>query len=138
MTRAIAMVVVGVLQGTAALLGMHAVEAQGKPDCETAVPGRVTREIECRLNPSQDVQRLRFKAHFSGSHDDTTARMEAIVDGMPVACEDGSKTSTEGEDGDVSLECRLSVKGLPDAKQVLRMKLRWHHAEYTGFDFDSD
>ncbi|MFN0300048.1 MAG: hypothetical protein ACKVQU_06805 [Burkholderiales bacterium] len=138
MTRSIAMVMVCVLQGTAALLGMNAVQAQEKSDCETAVPGRVTREIECRLNPSQGVQRLRFKAHFSGSHDDTTARMEAIVDGMPVACEDGSKTNTEGEDGDVSLECRLSVKALPGAQQGLRIKLRWHHAEYTGFDLDSD
>ncbi|MFM9882641.1 MAG: hypothetical protein ACKVQT_06405 [Burkholderiales bacterium] len=138
MTRSNAMVVVCVLVGVAATVGMHAAQAQGKPDCETAEPGRVTREIECRLNPSQGMQRLRFKAHFSGSHDDTTARMEAMLDGMPVACEDGSKTSTESEDGDVSLECRLSVKGMPDAKHVLRMKLRWHHAEYTGFDFDSD
>ncbi len=138
MRRSITTVMVCVLQGVAATIGIHAVQAQGKSDCETAEPGRVTREIECRLNPSQGMQRLHFKAHFSGSHDDTTARMEAMLDGMPVACEDGSKASTEGEDGDVSLECRLSVKGLPDAKQVLRMKLRWHHAEYTGFDFDSD
>ncbi len=138
MTRSIAIAMVCVLQGVAATVGMHAAQAQGKSDCETAVPGRVTREIECRLNPSEGMQRLRFTAHFSGSHDDTTAAMAAMLDGMPVACEDGSKTRTGGEDGDVSLECRLSVKGLPDAKQVLRMKLRWHHAEYTGFDLDSD
>ena len=138
MTRSNAMVVGCVLLGVAATVGMHAVQAQGKPVCETAEPGRVTREIECRLDPAQVMRRFHFKAHFSGSHDDTTARMEAMLDGIPVACEDGSKTSTEGEDGDVSLECRLSVKGLPDAKQVLRLKLRWHHAEYTGFDLDSD
>ncbi len=135
MMRFIAMV--SVLLGVAAIAGMDAAQAQGKPDCETAVPGRVSREIECRLNPSQRVQHVRFKAHFSGSHDDTTAQMAAMLDGMPVGCDTGSKMSTEGEDGDVSLECRFSIKALPDTK-VLRMTLRWHHAEFTGFEFESD
>ena len=138
MTRSIKVLMFCVLQGAAATTGMHAAQAQGQSACETAVPGWVSREIECRLNPSEGMRQLRFEAHFSGSHDDTTARIEAALNGGPIDCAEGSKTDTEGEDGDVSLECRLAVKGRPETQQVLRIKLRWYHAQYTGFDFDAD
>ena len=107
---------------------------QGKLHCESpSTPGDY-RNIECPLNASGTPQRFRFKANFSGGHDDTMASMEATLDGSPLACEKGSKTSLQGEDGDVSLECRFSLKEKAGTKHVFAAALTWRHAQYTDFE----
>jgi hypothetical protein len=53
-----------------------------------------------------------------------------------VACDPGSKTSTEGEDGDVTLECRLTLPAKPGAAILLRASARWFHALFAGFQVD--
>jgi len=107
---------------------------QGELHCESpSTPGDY-RNIECPLNASGTPQRFRFKANFSGGHDDTMASMEATLDGSPLACEKGSKTSLQGEDGDVSLECRFSLKEKAGTKHVFAAALTWRHAQYTDFE----
>ena len=138
MIGAVALWIVSMLQGVAIAAGTDSAPAREKPQCEQRLPGYGTQEIECHLNPSEAPQRLRFTANFSGSHDDTTASMEVTFNGSPLACEDGSKTSLAGEDGDVSLECRFSVAEKPEAKQILMVALRWRHAEYTSFEIKLD
>ncbi len=92
------------------------------------------RDITCAVKAPSAAQRLRFKAHFSGSHDDTTAAMALTLDGAPLACDPGSKTYLEGEDGDVALECRFSIAPGASATRSVRALLSWHHAEYTRFE----
>jgi hypothetical protein len=101
--------------------------------CESLTPRNERREVSCALKVPTAAQRFRFKAHFSGSHDDTTATMKLTLDGALLACEPGSKTYLEAEDGDVALECRFSV--VPgDATRNMRALISWHHAEYTRFE----
>lgn len=103
--------------------------------CESLTPRNERREITCALTASTASQRFRFKAHFSGSHDDTTAALKLTLDGAPLACDPGSKTYLEAEDGDVSLECRFSIApNGAGTTRSLRALLSWHHAEYTRFD----
>jgi hypothetical protein len=102
--------------------------------CESLTPRNERREITCALKTPTSTQRLRFKAHFSGSHDDTTAAMNLTLDGAPLACEPGSKTYLEAEDGDVALECRFSIAPGSGAKRSVRALISWHHAEYTRFE----
>jgi hypothetical protein len=128
--------------GLAAALVLTAAGAPGhaqvKTDCQVTVPGRMATQIECRVSPSDAAQRVRFEAHFSGSHDDTRATMAAALDEKPVTCEDGSKTGTEGEDGDITLQCRMTVNATAGRPRMLRITLRWYHAEYQDFDFRVD
>ena len=62
------------------------------------------------------------------------ASMTLSLDGAPLACEQGSKTQLMGEDGDVSLECRFSLADAAGTKRVLKVLLRWSHAQYTDFE----
>jgi hypothetical protein len=101
--------------------------------CE-ANPQRGDRlEIVCSLPPERGVQRLRFRAYFAGSHDDTTLSMVPTIEGQPLACDDGSRMRVEGEDGDVHLECRFRA-GSPASRPMLKVQLSWHHARYTSFE----
>lgn len=79
---------------------------------------------------------MRFKAHFSGGHDDTKASMSASIDGDSVECEPGSKTRLFGEEGDVSLECVFSVAGGANQLRVLKVAVLWSHAQYRDFELD--
>ncbi len=122
---------------------VHAAETGSTPaaapsPCTLRLPGHSTQEFECRLDPAVAARSLRFKVFFSGSHDDTRATLEATLNGAPLDCADGSKTNTEGEDGEVSLDCRFTVAGNPAAHDVLRVALRWHHAQYMGFELKAD
>lgn len=118
--------------------GMKSAAAQDKLQCESTTFGGDHRAIKCPLKASAADQRFRFKANFSGGHDDTNARMTATLDGAPLACAKGSKTSLFGEDGDVSLECRFAIDGKAGAAHVFGVTLLWSHAQYTDFELASD
>ncbi len=106
-----------------------------KAQCESKSPGGDFRDISCPLDVASTPQRFRFKADFSGGHDDTMASMVLSIDGAPLACEQGSKTYLMGEDGDVSLECRFSLSDTSRrARPTLRVLLKWSHAQYTDFE----
>jgi len=129
----VAAVMAGVLAPAAAVAADTAL-AQTKPACESHAAGRDKLDVACPLHAIGSAQRYRFKANFTGSHDDTRLSMTATLDGVPLACEPGSTTSREGEDGDVSLQCSFA-RG---SARVLRVTLSWWHALYTNFEFDSE
>lgn len=106
--------------------------------CESLTPRNERREIGCALRAPTAAQHFRFKAHFSGSHDDTTAALKLTLDGAPLACDPGSKTYLEAEDGDVTLECRFSIAPGGGTTRSVRALLSWHHAEYTRFELISE
>ncbi len=95
-------------------------------------------DISCPLTASGTSQHFRFKANFSGGHDDTMASMTPTLGGMPLTCEPGSKTRLMGEDGDVSLECKFSISETAGKSMILRVVLKWSHAQYTDHEFVAD
>jgi hypothetical protein len=132
------LLIVFMIQALAAPAGMGAARAQGTPRCESPQAPGDRRVVTCPLSASGVLQTFRFTANFSGSHDDTMAALTATLDGAPLACAPGSKTDLMGEDGDVSLQCTFSLTGKVGAQHVLSVTLSWRHAQYTGFEFDSD
>lgn len=136
--RSIAVCVVAIAQGLALATAEGADQVQGKARCESAASPGDTRDIKCALNASGSLQRFRFKAHFSGGHDDTIASMTATLNGVPLTCEEGSKTSLRFEEGNVSLECRFSIAEKAGTDPILGVVLLWSHAQYTEFELDSD
>jgi hypothetical protein len=88
--------------------------------------------LSCDLPKRAAGQHFRFRAMFSGGHDDTVASLVSTrLDGQPLVCAPGSKTRLEGEDGDVSLECRFDVAA-QGAATNFEVQVRWSHAQYEG------
>jgi hypothetical protein len=99
--------------------------------CESQWPGGDFVQFNCPLPARGAKQLWRFKADFSGGHDDTSASMTLTLDDAPLECEAGSKTHLFGEDGDVSLVCRFRVNDAAGKKPVLGVALLWSHAQYV-------
>ena len=92
--------------------------------------------VLCAIPQLTETRSYRFIARFSGGHDDTRASIQTSLDGRPLTCEDGSKTESFAEDGDISLNCRFVLSGAPGIHPSLRVTVRWSHAEYTNFDLE--
>jgi hypothetical protein len=105
--------------------------------CNTQSAGWDRHEYNCPLTANGTEQRLRFKADFSGGHDDTEASIAFTLDGAPLACSQGSKTSLFGEDGDISLECYLALTGPPGTKRLLGATVKFSHAEFVGVELSA-
>ena len=88
------------------------------------------RVLTCRL-PAGRAHRL--AVNFGGGHDDTSASMSATLDGLATECEPGSKLRLFGEDGDVSLHCRIGADATPAAPRTLVVTVLWSHAQYRDF-----
>jgi len=100
------------------------------PACTERNPtGGDIRIVSCTLPPGR-AHRLTFR--FGGGHDDTSASLDARLDGQPTKCDAGSKTSLFGEDGDVSLHCGIAA-GDGTAPRTLVVTVLWSHAQYRDF-----
>lgn len=119
--------------GVGALLASGGVHAQ---PCEVVDSRGDSRDVVCTLNASEAVRFYRFRADFSGSHDDTRVWIVPVVDGVPVHCAAGSKTLSEAEDGDVTLACRFQRDIKADTKQILSVRIAWRHAQPGEFGLD--
>lgn len=97
--------------------------------CELQSADRKRREYRCPLTAKGSEQQLRFKADFTGSHDDTQLSMSLTLDGVPVICSRDSKTWLNGEDGNVSLDCNIALNGSVGTKQILGATVNIWHAE---------
>ena len=106
--------------------------------CEAQTNGGDMIDFQCPLSTSVPTRRFRFNAHFAGGHDDTSASMTATLNGVPLACEEGSKTKLFAEEGNVSLNCSFSIARSAGAEQLLRVNLLWSHAQYTNFELRAD
>jgi hypothetical protein len=134
--RSILLAILCLSAGLACAADLKTTTAAGsnKQRCESSSPGGDFRDISCPLDVASAPRRFRFKVDFSGGHDDTMASMALSIDGAPLECGQGSKTQLMGEDGDVSLECRFSIANPAGARPVLRVLLKWSHAQYTAFE----
>lgn len=103
--------------------------------CDMRPAGADILEFKCPFEANGAVQRLRFKADFLGSHDDTTASMNLHLNGAPLVCDSGSKTQLMGEFGEVSLDCQFQMKGKAGKELLLSITLQWFHARYSDADF---
>lgn len=108
-------------------------EVFAEPVCAVSSPAYDAREVVCRLPAEKTPGRFQIRANFSGGHDDTSARIEPFLDDLPTVCDEGSKLKLFAEDGDVSLWCNVPA-GDPGLKErVLKVVVRWNHAEYVDF-----
>lgn len=113
-----------------------ATPAKPNAQCESRAPEfGDKRDVTCVFPATGANQRLVFRVNFLGSHDDTELSMTASLNQQELTCDPGSKMSSRFEDGEISLECRFSVKAAADAKQqVLEVGIVWTHAQYANYE----
>ena len=101
------------------------------PECSAVNPsGGDIRVVTCRFPAGRPH---RFTARFGGGHDDTSASLTASLDGQATECDADSKMRLFGEDGDVSLYCRVTAGGAAQVAHVLVVTVLWSHAQYRDF-----
>lgn len=119
-------------------LSAAAARAQVPPGCKAMSPGGDYLELTCPLVPEATPESWRFRANFTGVHDDTTALLAVRLDDQPVTCAPGSTTAllgegdedSAGEDG--ALECKIVLNGAAGAERRLWVQLRWRHAQHVS------
>ncbi len=102
--------------------------------CEPPTFGRDKLTVDCTVDAAAAPQRIHIKVHFTGSHDDTTASMEVAIGDTPTACSAGSKTNSEAEEGEVTLDCAFTAAGAPGATTLVRASVKWFHAQYVDLE----
>jgi hypothetical protein len=130
-----------------ALVGLLVLPAMAGPAGANPAPETTMQPLACQSPPlvrdrlegvcmidASKPQRVRVAIHFTGSHDDTTAALDVFLGDATVACDSGSKTRTEGEDGDVSLACWFNTPASASPVAQVRVSARWYHAQYLGFE----
>jgi len=89
-------------------------------------------EFSCPLKASKSKQQASFKVELSGGHDDSMSSLSIRHGDKELPCEKGSKTVSEGEYGDITLVCQVtleaSVLALP-SKLTATLK-----ASHTNFE----
>jgi hypothetical protein len=103
--------------------------------CDMQPAGVDQMDFKCPFVATGEAQRLRFRADFVGSHDDTSGSITAQLNGAPLVCDEGSATQLTGEFGEVSLDCRFQVEEKAGTKLLLGVAMKWFHAQYTNADF---
>ena len=107
-----------------------------EPRCESLAPDSGDRrDVTCIFTASGNTQHASFGIRFLGSHDDTQLSMTPALNGQPLTCGPGSRTSSRFEDGEITLECRFPLQAKADSRQLLEVEIVWTHAQYDGFEF---
>ena len=103
--------------------------AAGPLPCQGRQTGPGTAQLSCAVDAPAANAPLRFSARFGGVHDDSSASVEASVDGVALPCDAGSVPRFAGEDSGETLVCRMSIAVPPGgAARQLLLRVNWHHA----------
>lgn len=104
--------------------------AEASPCSLSEATGGDIRVVTCSLAAGHAYL---LRVNFRGGHDDTSASLDARVEGRPVDCGASGKTTLFGEDGDVELHCRIGAASDPLARRRLVATVLWSHAQYRDF-----
>lgn len=102
--------------------------AQSAPDtgpCQRELQPGDMHEFTCPLKAYPAAQKFHFVARVSGGHDDSSSLLVVSHGDQDVTCAPGSKVASEGEDGDITLDCRFTLPAAAlkaPGKLVVRLK----------------
>lgn len=93
----------------------------------------------CPLPTFTSAQQAHVKVELSGGHDDSLATLALQHNGKTLSCAQGNKTESEGEDGDIVLECRFTLPAdVLTAPSNLAVTLVAHHTELEHYSLTLD
>jgi hypothetical protein len=107
--------------------------------CERELQPGDIHEFRCPLEHFASSQRFHFAVKLSGGHDDSSSSLAIQHEGKAIPCEKDSKTASEGEDGEITLDCRFA---LPAASlltpSTLLPTLKASHVFYESYSLKHD
>jgi hypothetical protein len=86
----------------------------------------------CPLQSFSSAQTARFSVELSGGHDDSLSTLALRHGDKDLTCAEGSKTLSEGEDGDITLECRFTLSPTSLAAPSKLLARIFHRKIKTG------
>ena len=135
MKKVIAMLMFSAWQASATAADASSTTQAEPAPCETTLKMNDRFDLRCPLEGADKPVRYRFKVTFSGGHDDTKAELLTPNDDPLTACDAGSKVYLFGEEGDVSLECNITVPAKTKNKPPLELRVKWTHCDYAEHSF---
>lgn len=116
--------------------------AQSAPDtgpCQRELQPGDIHEFSCPLKAYSAAQKFHFVARVSGGHDDSSSLLTVRHGEQDVACEPGSKVASEGEDGDITLDCRFTLPASAlKAPGQLAVKLKASHVFFENHSLKAE
>ena len=111
-----------------------------EPVCQHSLQPGDQHEFACALpaRKPDDARRYTFSVRLSGGHDDSSSALALSWQGQALACEDGSKTSSDGEDGDIVLSCRFRLPAsTANVSAPLNVQLKASHVVFEGLSLQA-
>jgi hypothetical protein len=102
--------------------------------CSVTASSYESRDVQCRFPQAQNGRKFRFKANFTGGHDDTSARIDSFMNDAPLDCDEGSKQNLFAEDGDISLWCNFAPAGAAPGNSILKVQIHFSHARFVDYE----
>lgn len=115
-----------------ALVGLLVGIPLGGATCVVQAQTHQAGTVLCTIPEDADVRSVRLEVRFGGFHDDSLVDMALRVDGETVRCGPDDRVELSGESGDegeVTLFCRVPVASSEGRHHQLSALLRFRHAE---------
>jgi hypothetical protein len=103
--------------------------------CTVQEPTDQSRRVLCTIDDGANLRFIRLEARFDGFHDDSLATLSLELDGTELPCSAQDRVELSGESGDegeVTLFCRVRVVPSEGRPRALAVLLRFRHAEFSG------
>lgn len=81
----------------------------GSSPCQMEVLPGDRHEFSCDVGAFAAGRTMRFGVLLSGGHDDSLSSLAVRLGAVELPCDKDSKTSSEGEYGDINLACRFKL-----------------------------
>lgn len=129
----------------AALLGASghaAAQASAQADngpCQRELQPGDMHEFSCPLKAYPAAQKFSFVVRVSGGHDDSSSALTVRHGEQDVPCHKGSKVSSDGEDGNITLDCRFTLPAAAlKAPSKLSVSLKASHVFFEDYTFKAE
>lgn len=113
--------------------------AESRMPCEREeLPGDL-HEFRCPLKTFSTAQKFRFSVILTGGHDDSSSVLSARNEGGAIRCDEESKTASDGEYGDVILDCRFTLPApFLLAPSTLLVTLKATHVRFEEYSLATE
>ncbi len=116
--------------------------AQSEPDngpCQRELQPGDMHEFICALKAYPAAQKFHFVVRVTGGHDDSSSLLVVRHGDQDVACAPGSKVGSEGEDGDITLDCRFTLPAAAlKAPGKLEVRLKASHVFFERYSLKAE
>lgn len=131
--------VLAALWGTCGPAAAQATAPADNGPCQRELQPGDMHEFSCPLKAYPGAQKFGFVVRVSGGHDDSSSALTVRHGEQDVTCHKGSKVSSEGEDGNITLDCHFTLPAAAlKAPSKLSVSLKASHVFFEDYTFKAE